>query len=544
MRKIAFILSCFMLLAAAAPLSFGEEAPAASSGTPGSAATGSDLDSNAAPFSAEVANQTGLWYLMGTLPDLSDEMTVIEAYYSWDGVNFEQIAETDWELSGSKQTRITCYPNESPLKEYLSNEKNEFYVKLKITGGSYEGFSETALIQRLMLPPGDGLPPLLDSSEYTVLAGYPATIYKKKFRPFTIYGQYYLTAASDSSAEQLRALLPGSIPVQVDIYNSESKKADASISYTVQWPELPVLSGTSFTLTASSVTPPESATVQLGDNLYRFIPPAVDFGISSNTSPLYATFNLVEKGSVSPLFLSKQGQDYEYGLFATLPLKPTGATAITVEISKDGGAQRVSAGSISLSEYPIDGIPNLESYTVQILAKDDPLLVKNESGNPDGFLVRLHITGSAFAQYTTVEAWPSDYIYTAPIQPGDSSGMEGNRGDAGFNDSDGTGVRPGTEELIPKETTPQAEASSNPNEQDEPDVLNPGVSTEAGIHDTALPAGDVADSAGKEHLRTYIIAGAGVLGVTTVSITGIVAVKSGLFGKIFSWLKHFPRKMG
>lgn len=410
-------------------------------------------------FTAELRLTHEGWGVYGTLSEITEDMTGIVPCYSFDGVEFISEDYNAWQLDPDYLQQQCFWPMESPLLEYLEEEVDCFNVKLEITykDGSV-GFTEVVTMER------EGTAPLPE--EYRVEAVYAASILNISYHPPSIRGQYHFTVSDTATPEELAALLPKTVPVELQIYqDNDPTRHETVTAYTVLWPEIPAASGGADTeMLAASVTPPKECTVTIGSETYRVEPPEI---LPENGPELLVTFHPVSAGVASEVLLSIDRDTAAEGIRATFPLRPDGATRIIPEYSLDGETGWTALDDVLASAPLKETPPKFESYTVRILDGAATPLAAYLSGEIPGFYVRLSVEGGALTGITQAAAWPADYDYTPPRDDSDDDGSVGNGGNIGSDNSSGNsgsngGQRPGLPEDSEAEATPPPTPVSEP----------------------------------------------------------------------------------
>lgn len=402
-------------------------------------------------FSAELRLSFDGWGLMGTLSEITADMLCVTPCYSLDRSTYLPVEYNNWNISevdNPTLLRQQCFWEiQSPLAEYLSGEIDSFSIRLKIT---YQD-SSVYFTQAVFFERGDPTP-LPDS--YLVQGWYDGPVRIIAYRPIRIWGQYHFTVADTATPEELTALLPTQVPVELQIGQPGQTAHSVVVLYTVTWPESPSLTGECTEILADRVTPPEQCTVSIGTE--RYVVEHLD-EIPLQGPELRATFHSVASGTASSLLLSSNANAQPVRISATLPWKPTDSQTIIPEYSLDGETNWIPLEDV-LADTPLeDTPPKQESYTVGIL--DDRVFPFNayQDGSIPGFYLRLSISGGPLAGKTQVAAWPADYDYVPPRDDSNDSGSGGNRGDAGSGSSSGSdssssgGQRPDLPVILPTE---------------------------------------------------------------------------------------------
>lgn len=393
--------------------------------------------------------------LDSALTDDEADKICAEVWVSTDGKTFHNMTEiSDWAEWGKTVQRNCLLPDRAPLRDYLDGRINTLYVYL-IVHFQKDASTRTTETATFTRPTEDnsGLSSMVEDG-ITVEGCYTNTVYllDRTLSP-PLYGQMHITAEWQEDPAEYVSHLPTEVPIQLDFYQTVDGKKRFQMTketpYSVEWGSGPeVLADGSLRYQAVSLSASDATfPFELGEKRYQ-LEQYPDVLAAYPT--LYCTVHPIQRGSSSQLLLSDDDRNTGTVL-ATLPLKPTDAKAMVLYTSTDGGETWDMTGYIDPAKYPIDVVPNQESYTVEVFSTDVATALM-EAGN-GGFLVRLQILGGPLGNAThggtvTQEAaWPADYTYVPPKNPADGSGGEGNLGNAGVDNSGSTdGVRPGTED--------------------------------------------------------------------------------------------------
>ncbi|MEG1779260.1 MAG: hypothetical protein RR263_04100, partial [Oscillospiraceae bacterium] len=309
------------------------------------------------PFTVELCQSFEGYSIKGTLKDISTDMVSIIPCYSFDGENYIPEEYNKWEIYTDMQTQQCFWESDIPLKEFLDKKENSIYFKLKITyeDNTVVWTQANSIVRDLTIKP---LP-----DDYLVQAWYDSPIRIIKYSsPPEICGQYNFTVSDTATTEDLMALLPEQIPIELQISQSSQSISSEVVEYTAKWQANDiVLNDKTAEIATNEITLSDEITVYIGTNLYRI--QDVD-SILFNASELRATFNRISSDTPSEVLLSTDGFN---GVKATLPLKPTSATSIIPEYSLDGGTNWIALPEV-LSSCPLETEqPKEPGYTVRIL---------------------------------------------------------------------------------------------------------------------------------------------------------------------------------
>ncbi|MBQ8589041.1 MAG: hypothetical protein IJ486_01115 [Firmicutes bacterium] len=372
-----------------------------------------------------------------------------EVYASGDGLEFQNCTLWScWDQMSDKTTRCCMIEAAEIYQGYRNGITDELFVYLEII---FENgmiiTTETASLQR-------GSEATTSGAISYIEAGIPRTllVFDRTQRP-AFRAEYHMTAVSPG-AIALRDLLPETLPVQLDIY-SEGEVIPVGlecVKYSVVWNSTPeYLEDGSVRYQAVSLTPPDED-LEVIDGEKRYVIEASRYPQDMIQNSIYSTWygivHMVTPGEKSELLLSSD--DRETGaVVATMPLKPTGAVSVLVQVSTDGGTTWNTTGEFD--KEAINAVPSQRSCTAEILTADRASQLL-EQGN-GGFLVRMQIIGGALGNaepmgrltysYSEAAAWPADYDYVPPKNPEDSVGNGGNTGNVGTNNEGTGGIRPG-----------------------------------------------------------------------------------------------------
>lgn len=448
-------------------------------------------------FSAELSFAWDGWGLYGTLEAITPEMTAVIPCYSLDGDTYVSEAYNAWQLDPDDPDllRQQCFwPMEPPLREYLSGEIDQFYLKLQITyADGSTADTRSVHFQR------EGPAPLPEG--YQVEAWYAPSVRELQPPPQPPQGRYHFTISSDATSEMLTDLLPETVPVELQIYQPGAPtRYTAVVDYSVRWPQ-PQLApdGQDTHISATQVVPPQQCTVTLGPVVYQLAPPEI---LPENGPVLLATFHPVVPGTASQLLLSTDNDANGSGIRATLPHRPTGAVAIVPEWSLDGQTGWTALADVLPSAPPEHGPPRFQHHSFPVLTSADAPLADYLARTIPGFYLRVRVVGGALDGVSAVTAWPADYDYDPPRDDSEDDGGGGNRGDAGSTGSgnvDSGGQRPGLPqdptipETTPEHLTPPPASQVPPAQEMVPSETSP-PDLDAGAEGSAPAPGPVSDA--------------------------------------------------
>lgn len=403
-------------------------------------------------FSARVELFDGQGYLArGTFTEFLPDTSLVQPLYSLDGEEW-QPCQTTWNLQRlgkdtpedqkALQNQTCLLGNQEPLSSYLAGQLDRFYLKLQITlesGITYE--TQAAVIDR-------GTPQPVPEG-FTPVADFAPAIRIRQWRPFISHGQCQITVSTDATPEEISALLPKTLPINIGLYTKGNNNADifvtdATVDCPVTWKPLSL----------PRLTPDESITIE--DATEEITVPAGTL-LNTPTGVFQLNETLGFEHDQVKLILNVVENNAEptgtlngdfTGLKVSFDLKPTGATAIR--------AYTLSKGESAWAEIPDPLLPeqvNAPSSTASslftfVLTKaQEPysswLAAWNAGEESRPFLVGLKIEGGVYDGRQLILAYPDTYQIS--LQPPAISGSGGNEGNAGSdnkNDSTSEGQRP------------------------------------------------------------------------------------------------------
>ncbi|MBD5528685.1 MAG: hypothetical protein HDR02_09830 [Lachnospiraceae bacterium] len=429
------------------------------------------VPSEAPMFSAHIEYFHGQGYIVrGTFTEFLPGTSLVRPLYSLDG-EIWQSCQMTWNLQwlGGEtaddlkqlQNQHCLYSTDEPLAGYLAGQLDRFYLKLQITLGNgitYE--TQAAVIDR-----GDPQP---IPEELHPVASFVSDMLICQWRPFMRYGQYQITVSADATPETISALLPDTIPIDIQLYDGIDFVTNAIVDCPVTWNPLSL----------SQLTAGESMTI--ADAAEEIIVPA---GTLLNTPSGIFQLNepLSVEGDEIRLVLNVVAEDaaptgvlaYDMnGLQIAFHLKPTGATAIRAYTLSEGESDWVELPDPLLpEEVNAPSSAAGSAYTFILRNTSEPyqtyLTVENEGNEPTPFYVGLKIEGGVYDGRELILAWPNtDELPTKLPNLSGSGGNECNAGSDNKNDSTLEGQRPG----LPQDPEDEQEPPQVPNdEQDRQD---------------------------------------------------------------------------
>ena len=434
---------------------------------------------------AQVGRLGVSYAVRGTFTDVTPGISQIYPLYSLDGETWHQI---DYELILEENEKLEnafmgILEFDEPLNRYVAGEIDCFYVKLHITkqnGCSYE--SSPAVIDNTDLQP---VPGEITCSAYfspAMVVREPVSGDPQRTRE---YGRYQLTISEGASVDEVSALLPETLPVEVQM---GGLCTTAVVECPVTWKPLSLTmlsAGESIVIPDAAEKILVPAGTQLRTPLGSF---QLDEPLSLGTQSAYCDYdnevelvlNISTEDRDPTGVLAAHPRD---GLKIALHQKATGATSIECYVMAEGGSEWTRLPDASLLKELNTQLSTENSGYALILRNDqEPLrsyLEAEAAGEtPTPFFVGLKIEGGIYDGKELVLAWPGTYGKLPDLpKVGGAGGNEGNAGAANKDDSTESGQRP----YLPQ--TPEAdkgEESSVPGDSQQ--------EQQAAVLQTSLPA--------------------------------------------------------
>lgn len=446
-RRCAAILAALFLLTGSFPVSAEDagrmpEEPAAE-----------QEDTEAPAFEARLEFWSG-YTVVGTFTDFTPDITCIDTLYSLDEEHWQTVQNGSWHLfdPGDSESALQQLQRQpclfgayEPLKSYLAEEIDRFYLKLRITredGLSYD--TQSTVIERggpRPIPEGAGLGAWF-SSEISVTEAAPGTP-----DGYIGYGRYQITVSADAAAEEILALLPDTLPVEIRFKDEQDRLAIGAVDCPVCWKPLslpPLNPGGSVTIpdAAEAVLVPAGTLVSTPLGVFELTEP-----LSLDTPPTTDEIRLVlnvSQEDKSPAGVLREGKN---GLEVAFRHKPTGAASIRAYVLTEGEESWTELSGLSLLEE-LNQPSTANSGYAQILQNDQEpyrsYLASVDAGEtPVPFFIGLEIEGGIYDGRQLLLAWPDIYEQLPDLPK--LVGVGGNEGNAGAdNQSDSTedGQRP------------------------------------------------------------------------------------------------------
>lgn len=208
-------------------------------------------------FCASVEYSFQGYVVKGSLTELISDIRVVQPVYSLNGQTWQPCG-VEWNLNWLSredscritdlQNQICIYNNMEPLKSYLAGRLDRFYLKLRITrenGIICE--TNAAVIERKAV---QQVP-----EEITFVAAFTPSMRVFERNPFHYYGRYQMYINAGTAPQEISALLPDTIPVEIQINKGNNFIASGVVDCPVRWKPLPLIRLTA----GEAVTIPDAA---------------------------------------------------------------------------------------------------------------------------------------------------------------------------------------------------------------------------------------------------------------------------------------------
>lgn len=453
------------------------------------------IPDEAPPFHARIEFRMG-YTVIGTFTDFTSDIDRIQTQYSLDGENW-QTGTRDWNLYNlgtddeyklpGLQNQPCLFNADEPLRSYIAGEIDRFYLRLLITqknGVSYE--SQSAVIER------GGLQPIPKGTERR--ACFASAIAAREPDPaapyrYRRYGRYQLTVSADATAEDVSALLPDTLPVEIQLDRGADFMAIGVIDCPVTWKplSLPQLTpGESITISdaaeeilipSGTLVPTPIGTFQLEEPLSLDAPPSTD--------EVRLVLN-VSQEDLNPAGVLREGKN---GLEMAFQHKPTGAVSIQAFVLTEGESNWTELSGLSLTQDLNQPSTANSGYALVLGNDQEPyrsyLAAIGAGETPTPFFVGLKIEGGIYDGKQLILPWPDTYEQLPDLpKVGGAEGNEGNAGADNKDDSTESGQRPNLpqppDDNQEEQTTPAPVPEDN-HEDQQPDTET-GDSSENGQH--------------------------------------------------------------
>lgn len=433
-----------------------------------------EIPNEAPPFQARIHREgSGDYTVIGTFTDFTPDIIQIDTLYSLDGKNWQTAIGGDWNLSDlgtddandlyGLQNQRCLLGYYEPLKSYKAGETDHFYVKLLITknsGLSYE--TQSVLLER-----GD-VQPIPEG--ITAEAQFSPDIRIIERNPLRIGAEYQLTVPADAAVEDISALLPDTLPVNVDLVCGSVIYAEGVVDCPVTWKSLslpPLSAGETITVSdaAEEIQVPKDTLLHTPLGIFQLQEPVSLYIPPYYTGEVRLVLNISPEDR-TPTGALRTGSD---GLEIALNQKPTGASSIQAYVLTEGESAWTELPGLSLLEEmnkPSSAANG--SYALVLRNDQEPyqsyLAAVNEGAELTPFFIGLKINGGVYDGKQLILPWPDTYEELPDLpEVGGSGGNEGNAGADNKDDSTEGGQRPNLPQTPDDE---QNEQPSEPNPDD------------------------------------------------------------------------------
>ena len=422
------------------------------------------------PFTAELRYVYGGYQVEGHFEQFPPDVVNIRSQYSLDGMRYHTVdAEfpNDWDLSnlGTSDEHLRFYLenqvcvtyDDEPLKSYVAGKLDRFYIRLEITTETDVYQTQAAVFDRTAAQPFPEAVILRAAFPYTMRPldeiGNPLNV---------AYGQYQVTVRENASPEDVAALLPDTLPIEVQLYQTDTGELLTSGIARCQadWKPLAPLelaAGQALTIpnAAGVLTVPAGAEIATPLGSYHLEEPLTFTGPDAGEVQLVLNaVGLEEAPDISLQQNNYQNAQNDIGaLSLAFRQKPSGATAIRAYSFVEGDEEWTElCNLLALRDVDHNQAAALYGY-VTILRPGDALFDAYLNEELPGFCIGLAIEGGVFDGERVILPWPGEYDPPTSIpEPG---GSEGNENDAGSNggsgDSTEGGQRPSLSRKPPKD---------------------------------------------------------------------------------------------
>lgn len=388
------------------------------------------------------------YIVKGTFTEFPTGISHIEPLYSLDGKTWKSCGN-DWNLQwlGDKEalTKLqnqTClYSNNEPLKSYLQGKSDRFFLKLRLTMEyGLSGETRTVTIDR-------GAPQSLPE-DLNAVAKFAPSLFVCQRRPFTCYGKYQITVKEDSTPNEINALLPDTLPIEVQLQKGIDHVTEGIVNCPVKWKPLTLprlTAGESVTIAdaAEEIVIPAGTMLHTPLGIFR-----LDKSIRINqyglTDEVRLVLNVVAEDDSPSGVLTAENT----GLELAFKWKASGAAAIHAYTYSEGDTKWTELAGCPLLES-VNAQPSTANsgYTPILSNGQEPyrsyLAAKNAGNTPTPFLIALKIEGGVYDGKELILAWPDTYELPPDLpEIGGSGGNECNAGSGRTDVSTEEGQRP------------------------------------------------------------------------------------------------------
>lgn len=404
----------------------------------------------------------------GTLGTIHPDTARIRPVYSLDGDVYQAVSEDtgmDWLLDGldaaddETLTRLRTQPclmgNDEPLKSYIAEELDRFFLRLEITlqnGVTYD--SAPALVEReTSQPPSDNI---------VIHPVFPRTMRVWDPATSSAYGKYQITARETAEAGDIAALLPSTVPVELQLMDVEGSIITTEIVRAdVSWKELPKLTlaaGETFVVAdaAEDIIIPAGTEIRTPVGSY-ILPENIGFDDSFASDEI--RLSIYALGSEEKPEISLRGTEFGEPVADELPLslaftrKPSGATSIKVYSFAQGDEDWTELCEL-LELRDVDANQSAQLYGyMNVLQPTESPYREYLQGELSGFMLGLIIEGGTYNGEKVILSWLEEY--DPPDRIPELSGSGGNQNNAGSGDGSGDGSDDGQRPDLPNKPSPE-----------------------------------------------------------------------------------------
>lgn len=405
-------------------------------------------------FHAKIEYNFQGYVVMGTFTEFSPDICFIQPVCSLDGETWNIIDNMEWDLQylesedagevSKLQNQHCLLPSQEPLTSYLAEALDSFYIKLRITrenGITYD--SQPVCIERSSTP--QPVP-----EEYSPQAKFDSSLLVSERNPrLNYYGQYQLTVKAGASWEDIAALLPSTLPVEVQFENQQDIWKGL-INCPVTWKpqSLPALTaGDSITISdaAEEIIIPGGTLVNTPAGSFQLKEPLPLGDGMIITDEVRLILNVVSENESPKAGLSLERP----GLEIAFDLKPTGASSFHVYALSEGASQWTKLFDSSIPETINSLLSSAGGHHALLLSNEQEplrsyLAAQNAGEAATPFLIGLEIEGGVYDKQQLILPWPGTYEVPVkiPVFGAGAGGNENNAGAGNKGDSTSDGRRP------------------------------------------------------------------------------------------------------
>lgn len=416
----------------------------------------SDTEVPVPMFSAYIEYSFQGYVVKGTFTEFTSDISLIRPMYSLDGENWNTCGQ-EWDLHWldmegeaaleKLQTQTCLYASDEPFSSYLAGKLDRFYLKLcliKENGSAYE--TQAAMLER-----GESQPLPQD---FNAIAKFDRSVFVSEMGFYSNYGRYQLTISADATAEDIAALLPDTLPIEIQFQRDNIHVTEGIVDCPVTWKPLKLpqlIAGDSVVImdAAEEIVIPDGTLVNTPIGIFQLNEP-LRIDQFSLTDEVRLVLNVVaEDGNPTGVLIREKD-----GLEMAFDLKPTGATAIHAYTFSEGDFKWRELSDLSLLEA-VNSQPSAANSGYALVLGEDSELFQNylaekaAGGESTPLYVGLEIEGGVYDGRQLVLAWPNTY-HVIPKLP-DIRGSGGNEGNAGA-DNKGDSTEGGQRPNMPQDT--------------------------------------------------------------------------------------------